>query len=375
MLDIALKDLKGHKLRTALTMLGIIIAITAIISLGSISAGVNELMASSVNVIGSDKIFVMKKFDLSDISGPAGSLQIEEIDKEAIETIRSMPGVKRAVPIISRNFGGFFEIDGIDMNEIDIFGAQDLGFEEGTWPENDEEGIAIGYLIARRFDVGVGDYIVINKKEVEVVGVFEEGSGAYDLAGLMPFDYAEEIYGTDGGATQIIIEPDDISMVEKIKQQIEEEFDDLQAITMKEALSMFQEMTATMNIMTFGIGFIASLVAAIGIVITMYTSVLERRRQLGIMKAVGALRRVILVQIIEESIIISLVGSTIALIISFFMVDMLNKILLGGSNIALITPGLAGGAIIYGVGLSILSSLYPAWIAVKINPIDAIREG
>ncbi len=375
MLDIALKDLKGHKLRTALTMLGIIIAITAIISLGSISAGVNELMASSVNVIGSDKIFVMKKFDLSDISGPAGSLQIEDIDKEAIETIRSMPGVKRAVPIISRNFGGFFEIDGIDMNEIDIFGAQDLGFEEGTWPENDEEGIAIGYLIARRFDVGVGDYIVINKKEVEVVGVFEEGSGAYDLAGLMPFDYAEEIYGTDGGATQIIIEPDDISVVEKIKQQIEEEFDDLQAITMKEALSMFQEMTATMNIMTFGIGFIASLVAAIGIVITMYTSVLERRRQLGIMKAVGALRRVILVQIIEESIIISLVGSTIALIISFFMVDMLNKILLGGSNIALITPGLAGGAIIYGVGLSVLSSLYPAWIAVKINPIDAIREG
>jgi putative ABC transport system permease protein len=208
-----------------------------------------------------------------------------------------------------------------------------------------------------------------------VLGIFEEGSGAYDLVILMPYDYADEIYETEGGATQILIEPQDISLVEEIKQTIEDEYDGLDAMTMEDALSMMEEVTGTLNIMTFGIGFIASLVAAIGIVITMYTSVLERRRQIGIMKAVGALRRTILKQILEEGLIISIISGIIAVSVSFLFVDMLNNVLLGGSNLALITPALAIGAVAYGIGLTVVSSLYPAWIAVKTDPIKAIREG
>ena len=375
MLDLALKDLKEHKIRTVLTALGIVIAITAIVSLGSISAGVNELVTSATGSIGSDTILVMKKFDLSEMGGPPIAYQIEDIKKEEVEEVQSISGIKRSVPIISKQLRGFFEVDGLDMDELDIFGAQDLEFKEGTWPDNDEEGAAIGYVVADTMDVGVGDYITLNKKQVEVMGIFEEGSGAYDLVVIMPYDYADEIYETEGAATQIMIEPEDVSLVQEIKDTIEEEFDDLDAMTMEDALSMFQEMTATMNVMTFGIGFVASIVAAIGIIITMYTSVLERRRQLGIMKAVGALRRVILKQILEEGLLISVVSSVIAVGVSFFFVDMLNNVLLGGSNLAVITPALAIGAAAYGILLAVVSSLYPAWVAVKTDPIKAIREG
>ena len=375
MLDLALKDLKEHKIRTVLTALGIVIAITAIVSLGSISAGVNELVTSATGSIGSDTILVMKKFDLSEMGGPPIAYQMEDIKKEEVEEVQSISGIKRSVPIISKQLRGFFEVDGLDMDELDIFGAQDLEFKEGTWPDNDEEGAAIGYVVADTMDVGVGDYITLNKKQVEIMGIFEEGSGAYDLVVIMPYDYADEIYETEGAATQIMIEPEDVSLVQEIKDTIEEEFDDLDAMTMEDALSMFQEMTATMNVMTFGIGFVASIVAAIGIIITMYTSVLERRRQLGIMKAVGALRRVILKQILEEGLLISVVSSVIAVGVSFFFVDMLNNVLLGGSNLAVITPALAIGAAAYGILLAVVSSLYPAWVAVKTDPIKAIREG
>ncbi len=375
MLELALKDLKEHNVRTLLTAIGIVIAITAIISLGSISAGVNELVASSMSSIGSDKIFVMKRFDLSEISGPGVSFQIEDIERETVDAILSLPGVKRAVPVISKQLRGFFEVDGIDMNEIDIFGAQDLEFEEGGWPENGDKGAAIGHLVANVLEVDVGDYIILNGKEVEVMGVFEEGSGAYDMVVLMPYDYAEEIYEMEGEATQIMIEPEDVTMVEEIKQSIEDDFDDLDAMTMEDALSMFQEMTATINVMTFGIGFVASLVAAIGIIITMYTSVLERRREIGIMKAVGAVRRTILLQIIEEGVILSIPSGIVALGLSFFFVDVLNKVLLGGSNLAVITLPLALGAVAYGIVLALIASLYPAWVAVKVDPIKAIREG
>lgn len=375
MLDLALKDLKEHKVRTILTALGIFIAITAIISLGSISAGVNELVTSSTGLIGSDTIFVMNKFDFSEMTGGPPQMMIGEMEADVVEEISSMSGVKRAIPVIARAEMGFFEVDGIDMDHVDLFGGQDLEFKEGMWPENDDNGAALGHLAANMFDVVVGDYITLNREEVEVLGIFEEGSGAYDLVILMPYDYADEIYETEGGATQLIIEPHDISLVEEIKQTIEDEHDDLDAMTMEDALSMMEEVTGTLNIVTFGIGFIASIVAAIGIIITMYTSVLERRRQLGIMKAVGALRRMILQQILEEGLIISVISSVTALGISFFFVDMLNNVLLGGSNLALITPALAIGAVAYGVLLTVMSSMYPAWVAVKIDPIDAIRSG
>lgn len=375
MLDLALNDLKEHKARTILTALGIFIAITAIVSLGSISAGVNELVTSTMGDIGSDKIFVMKELDISEMRGPPTAWQTEDIKAEDVEAIKSMSGVKRAVPVISRRLGGFFEVDGLDMDNVDIFGAQDLQFKEGGWPTNEDKGAVLGYLVASTMDASVGDYITLNNKEVEVFGVFEEGSGAYDLVVLMPYDYADEIYETEGGATQIIIEPEDVTLVEDIKQRVEEEHDDLDAMTTQDALSMMGKMTGTLNVITFGIGFVASLVAAIGIIITMYTSVLERRRQIGIMKAVGALRKTILVQILQEGLALSVLSSVLAVGVSFFLVDMLNNVLLGGSNLAVITPALALGAVAYGVILSVASSLYPAWVAAKTDPVKAIREG
>jgi putative ABC transport system permease protein len=375
MLDFALKDLKGHRVRTILTGLGIVIAITAIVSLGSISAGIGEMVTSSTSKVGSDTIFVTKKFDMSQMSGPPTAWQIDDLTEDEVDSLRSLSGAKRVVPVIARNFGGLMEVDAVDMDDLDIFGAADLTFKEGSMPTNDDQGVALGYVAAGVLGASVGDYITLNKKEVEVLGIVEEGYGSYDLVILMPYKYGEDVYDLTGRATQVMIEPQDVSYVEEIKNTITDEFDDLSAMTMEDALAMTKQMTQTLDIMTLGIGFVASLVAAIGIIITMYTSVLERRRQLGIMKAVGALRRTIMKQILEEALIVSVISSLLALGISFFFVDLINNVLLGGTKIAVITPVLAVGAVSYGVILTILSSLYPAWVAVKIDPIEAIRKG
>ena len=377
MLDIALRELSSHKVRTALTAVGIFIAITAIVSLGSISAGVNELVTSSTSGIGSDTIFVMREFDMSQMSGPpsSGGFSITDLTSEEVETISTVSGVTRVVPVISRQLGGFTEVDGINMDDVDIFGAKDMEFKEGNWPENGNMEAVLGYVAANMLGVAVGDYINLNGKEVEVVGIFEEGSGAYDLVILIPYDVANDIYDVEGGATQVMIEPQDISAVDDIKQSIEEELDGVSAMTMQDALSMMQDMTLTLNVMTFGIGFVASLVAAIGIVITMYTSVLERKRQIGIMKATGALGRAIMKQVMEEALIISVASSILGVFVSFFMVEIINEVLLGGTRLAVVTPVLAGGAVAYGVVLTMLAALYPSWVAIKVDPIKAIREG
>ncbi len=376
MLDLAIKDLTEHKVRTTLTVLGIIIAITAIISLGSISAGVNELITSTGSKIGSTTIFVTKRFDLSQMTGPPGSFEIGSMDAEEIESLRSIAGVNRVVPMISKQTGGIFgEVDAFDMNALDLFGAADITLKEGNWPDNDEQGAVLGSVMAGVLGVSAGDFITLNNKEVEVFGVAEEGQGSYDLVIVIPYAYGEDLYDMPGEANQVIVEPADISFVDEIKNTIEEENDDLMAMTMADALKMAEESTATLNIFTLGIGFIASLVAGIGIVITMYTSVLERRREIGILKAVGAFRRTIFKQIIEEGFILSVAGSLISLGISFFFVRLLNDVLMGGTNIAVITPLLAAGAVAYGIVLTLAFSIYPAWVAIKTDPIDAIRKG
>ncbi len=379
MFDLAIKDLNEHRVRTILTTLGIIIAITAIVSLGSISAGIGEMVTSGTNIIGSDTVFVMKSFDFSEMSGPptSGSHMVEDMDAKVVAELMEISGVERTVPVIVRMMGGgmMFEVDGIDMDQLDIMGGEDVEFNEGWWPDNDDEGAAIGYPVAEVLGVSVGDYIEIEDKEVEIMGIFEENSGIFNLALIIPFGYAEEIYDTDGGATQVMIEPEDISLVEEIKERINEDYDDIEAMTMEDALEMMGEVTVTLNVITFGIGGVASIVAAIGIVITMYTSVLERKKQIGIMKAVGAERGVVMTQILQESVVMAVIGCAVGLGISFFFVDLLNGVLLGGSTLAKITPALAAGAVSYGIIITLISSLYPAWIAVRTDPIDAIRNG
>jgi putative ABC transport system permease protein len=376
MLDLAIKDLKEHRVRTILTVLGIIIAITAIISLGSISAGVNELITSSGSKIGSTTIFVTKRFDLSFASGPPGSTDISTISADEIDSLRSIAGINRVVPVISKQAGGFLgEVDAFDMNDLDLFGAADISLKDGFIPTNDDQGVLMGSVVAGMFGVSSGDFITLNNKQVEVLGIAEEGQGSYDLVIVMPYAYAEDVYDMQGEANQVLIEPADIAFVEDIKATIEEDHDDLLAMTFADALKTAEQSTATLNIFTFGIGFIASLVAGIGIVITMYTSVLERRREIGILKAVGAFRRTIFKQIIEEGLILSVLGSLVGLGISFFFVDVLNNVLLGGTKIAVITPALAGGAVAYGIVLTLVFSMYPAWVAIKTDPIDAIRKG
>jgi putative ABC transport system permease protein len=106
----------------------------------------------------------------------------------------------------------------------------------------------------------------------------------------------------------------------------------------------------------------------------MITSVHERRKQIGIMKAVGAESATILIQILQEGLIISIIGGFIGLAIGSLMVGVINSALLGGIEIASVTAGLSIGAFTYGIVLCLAASIYPAWKATKVNPVEAMRE-
>ncbi|HDD46492.1 MAG TPA: ABC transporter permease [Candidatus Aenigmarchaeota archaeon] len=370
MLDIAFKNLAEHKLRTFLTVLGIAIAITAIVALGSISAGMKEIVHSSLKQMGSDTIIVMKHIDIT-----YGPPQIREIDEDIANEIAGMDGVELAVPVVRTNYLGIVPILGINFEDAALFNIEDVDFKDGGWYDDEEYGCVIGKNVAEERKLGVGDEIEINGKKLDIVGVFEAG----EIKGMnyiiaMPYTVAQDVLDMKGKATMIIVKPTDIKYTSSIKHQIEEEYDDMQALTTQDMLKMASEITSTVSIVTLGIGFVASIVAAIGIIITMLNSVHERKRQIGIMKAIGANRLWIIIEVLEESLIVSIIAGIAGLVAGSVMVSFVNKYVLAGFNIASVTPELAAFAFIYSISLALVFSLYPAWRASTIDPIEAIRD-
>jgi putative ABC transport system permease protein len=373
MIDLALNDLREHKLRTGLTILGVIIAIASIVSLGSISAGMNLIIESGMKQLGSGMIIVSQKTEINFQT----STSIRNIDESLIDEFKQISGVARVAPIV-RKFSQISVI-GIDPENVDMFSLENIKFEEGGWFEKDQYEVVIGKAISDSMNLKVGDTITIRNKEFEVVGVFEDtgssgGTGGFNFIVAMPYAVAQEIYDMKGEANAIIIKPDSISDTKAIKNEINERYDDLQAMTTEDLMKRAQNMINRIGIITIGIGVVTSIVAAIGIIITMITSIHERKKQIGIMKAVGAETNTILMQILEEGLIISVLGGIIGLLIGGLLVGVVNDVLLSNMKIASITFGLAAGAFFYGIFLSVVASLYPAWQATKVNPVEAMRE-
>jgi len=165
-----------------------------------------------------------------------------------------------------------------------------------------------------------------------------------------------------------------VAEARSIADQINEDFgdsDDVSAGTDEDVRKFAEEMTSQLSLMTFGLGSIASVISGIVIMNVMFMTVRERRREIGVMKAIGATDRQILIEIIAESVVISLAGAGLGLLMSTFSVQVINGFF--GSSIAIITPGLAVTAVTFATVIGILAGIAPARQAARLNPVEAIR--
>lgn len=364
MLDLALKDIIGHKARTFLTVLGVVIAIAAIVSLGSISAGMNELVSGQMRMM-SGTIRLTESGVSSDAGPPTGNLKLDDL-----EEIRNIDGVEEVAPMTIKQSGGFF-IAGVDFERMELMDLANVKTTEGDWPDEGEFKVVLGDYVAETRGIGLGDTIKVEDSELEVSGVLEPLSTFMDFAVITSLETIQDVYDDPDHATQAFVKPNDLSDVDAIVEEIESEFPTISATSMADALEDAEASINNIRFITLGIGFIASLVAAIGIINTMFMSVSERKRQIGIMKAVGASRRQIIIDVLQQAVIISFMGGFIGVLFGFLGTAGLNYSI--GMPIARVTWDLALLSFSYGVILTLLSSIYPAIQASRTDPIDAIR--
>ncbi len=372
MLDLAYKNIMRQRTRTILTALGILIGIGAIVALGSIAEGIDTMVQSGLELT-AGKITVMEK--------DAGFFGVMgELTDEDMEVIEGIGGIREIVPMLfyMENMipmqGPEWTAIGIDPSKGEYFIGENAEMEDGRMIEEGESGVVVlGYTIANRYNTEVGDFWTIKEDDFEIVGVIEKTDiSDIDTSIIVDFDDLMDV--TDSDTYQMIyVIPDDIKDTERIAENIEDASERLDAMTTKEMARQAGEIVDQIRIFTFAIGAIAALVGGLGVMNTMIMAVMERRREIGVMKAIGATNRMVLTQILTESALISLIGGIGGIILGVIGSFFVSSIFGGGQITAVVTPMLALTGLLFALLLGVVGGFYPARKASKLDPVEALR--
>ncbi len=391
MLDIAVKNVFRQKIRSGLTILGIAMGIGLILSLGSIGEGLNQQMAERFGNVGA----VIDVRDESDNN--------VGISEDVIDELKGWPEIDSVVPIgsyrITRGFRGFdgpgggraffggggpssqITFTGVNPEDLDYLVGEDINTQEGSKLDSSDDGsevVLLGNTIAESQNLNVGDEIQYERTTnqttetyyFQIIGIIEEtGDTGIDGAAYVPLKTMQEIQDDDR-ITSLKVKALDVSQVENLTQKINDQIEDVNARSMLTMVRQLEATFQTIQLAVYGIGAVSILVGGLGVMNTMIMSVMERRREIGVMKAIGATTTNILVQVLQESAILSLLGGIVGLAIGYASEGLITQYttFIPVMTTQLIAIGL-GFSIILGMG----AGLYPAWSASRLDPIKVLR--
>jgi len=395
--NIAWKNLRKRKLRSWLTMIGIIISIATIFVLISLSIGLQNAVEEQFRLLGSDKFFIQPKGQLG-APGTGGAVELTLNDVKIVEKSK---GVKE---ILYMNVGNgkvefekqsrYFMVAGISLETMDVYiETGSLKVEEGKMLEKGEKGkVMLGSYFKHnnlfKKPVRAGDKILINGKEFEVASILEPiGNPSDDQNVIMSFEDAQELFNIGDRVDAIVVqikEGEDINLVaedvgKKLRKSrgVTEKTQDFSISTPEELLKSFGTILNIITAFLSGIAAISLLVGGIGIMNTMYTSVVERTREIGVMKAIGARNKDIMLIFLIESGLLGLVGGILGVLlgmgagklVEFIALKSLGTDLLRVAFPAYLIIGCLGFAFLIGA----VSGTFPAWKASKTNVIETLR--
>jgi putative ABC transport system permease protein len=395
--QIAFKEAKRRKLRSFLTLVGIFIGIAAIISLITLGQGLENAISNQFSQLGKDKLFILPK---GGFWGMGSSVQLTEDD---LDTIKQASGTKVAAglgfsygryefnDLVQYNFVNGVPLDSEELKLVSE--AQNWKLQEGRMLESgDKYKIVLGneYTKEDLFDtqVELGDKIKVQNQDFKVIGFLEKiGSPPDDKAGIIPIDTHQELFSTGKNYGFIIAQvqsgEDPATIAEELKKELRKKHnldvgeEDFSIETPENLMATFSTILDIVQIVLIGITAISLLVGGIGIMNTMYTSVLQRTKEIGLMKAVGARNSQIMFLFLVESGLYGLVGGLLGVIAGVSLAKIAEKVLqqfLGPAFMAIeINWLIVGGALLFSFLIGVLSGIAPARRASKLNPVDSLR--
>ena len=397
MLKEAFRSIAANKLRTALSMIGIIIGVAAVIAVVSVAEGTSQSIRQNLSAIGSNLILISPGFTRGGGGRVSTSLS-DLLTKEDAQRIQQLcPSVLYVTPMQQGNFIVQYErqntMSGVLAVYPQIFNMMNLKLQEGEYfteeDENSRRKVAvIGREIADTlFPDGdaIGKTIKITsqstRQNYRIIGVLEKSGTLLflnpDRSILVPFSAAENRLFRRSYVSSIVAqaysEQTAAQAVSEIDSILYSKFQDQDKYRIVSQEAMLQTINQTMALLSFMLGSIAGislLVGGIGIMNIMLVTVAERTREIGVRKAVGANRRHILIQFLLESIILTFVAGIIGVGAGIFLS---KGIALIGSIQTAVTPLVILIAVSVSIAVGVFFGVFPALKASKLNPVEALR--
>jgi len=403
----SIRSILANKMRSSLTVLGIIIGVAAVISLMSIGRGSQSAITANIESLGTNLLFVRSgAATVSGVRQAQGSMTSLTLDDaEALADPLLAPAVKAVAPqvqtfaqVVAGRQNAFTQVLGVtpEYESVRNFPVAEGRFITDTDVKNRSLVVVLGSSVAETLygdTSAIGQSIKISGRQFKVVGVLESkgstGFGSSDDVIIAPVTTVQtRLYSqrtTSGSESvqtinvQVTSAKNTDAAIEQITAILRERHkitgeDDFTISSQQETIDTLKESTQVWVLFLGAIAGISLLVGGIGIMNIMLVSVTERTREIGIRKAIGAKKRDILLQFLVESAVLSLVGGGIGVLIGWGVSTLVSGINLGGTAI---TTVMSADILILAVSVSaaigIIFGIYPAYRAARLNPIEALR--
>jgi putative ABC transport system permease protein len=398
----ALESLSANKLRSMLTVLGIVIGVAAVIAMLSIGRGAQDAITSQIESIGTNLIFVTpgstNEGGVASAPGSAGTLTTEDVT-----ALSQLPGVVAVAPEVD----GRAQIVYLGQNaNLRLIGTtssyqsiRNLALADGSFITDANQAahssvVVLGSAVAEQLfnspEGGVGQRVTLNGLPFQVIGVLQSKGGTgflnQDDQVFVPLSTAQlRLVGQRsfrGGDVVDTInvqadQPGDVtSVTNEITQTLTARHGsvDFSVTSQQDVLNTVTQATNVLTIFLGGIAGISLMVGGIGIMNIMLTTVSGRTREIGLRKAVGARHIDILAQFLVESTVLSVIGGIIGVIFGWLIAMLMGHVQLGGSAISpVVSPDSVLLATLFSMAVGLFFGIYPANRAAKLEPVDALR--
>lgn len=390
-------SLIANKMRSILTMLGIIIGVAAVIALVSIGNGVKQDIQNSISSLGSNLLMVMpgapRTPGVRPSQGSMKSLKVSDY-----QAISKLDGVKAASPYTANSYVTIYQsknwtttVSGVSSNFQDVnnWTMVEGRFISSKNVENRERVAVVGQTVVKNLFAGedpVGKEIRVKNIPFRVIGVLNsKGNGTMgndqDDVIFIPYTTAmERVEGVDYLRMVYVVASDD-NGIDRLQSDIENllrvrhsikdtNLDDFNIQNMKSIMETMEQTTGTLTLFLGAVAAISLVVGGIGIMNIMLVSVTERTREIGIRKALGATYFVIVTQFLIEAVVISLMGGLIGIALGIGASKLIG--LASGMSTVISVPTIVL-SFAFSMAIGLVFGIYPARKAAKLNPIDALH--
>jgi putative ABC transport system permease protein len=404
----AIKSLLTNKLRSALTMLGMIIGVGSVIALMSIGRGAQASILSSFDRLGTNLLSVVPSSgDASSGMGgfalttPSLTLKDAEAIENAYGVVMVAPANENFIQLDTGNEMKFAVLEGVTPEYLRVMNHDVTSGQFITQSDVNSRSLSVvlgpdtaSALFGDKDPLG--QTVKIKGYRFKVVGVLEAVGGtmmgiSMDNVAYVPITtfqsrlFPQRTASGEDAVQQIAVRITDSNVIPDTRADIEnvlrrrhrisaDENDDFSVISQQQMVSTINQVTGVFSIFLGAIASISLIVGGIGIMNIMLVSVTERTREIGIRKAIGAKRRDILVQFLLESGVLSLIGGGIGILGGWLVSFIISQIPVSGMTIqALVTSDIVALAVGVSILIGVASGIYPAMRAARLNPIDALH--